>query len=131
MIRGGHIDLSVLGALEVDQEGNIANWMVPGKMVKGMGGAMDLVAGAKRVAVAMQHTNKKGEPKLLEKCILPMTGLGCVNRIFTDCAVIDVVQGEGFVLKEVVEGMSVEEVKQITKASLKMDSHVKTIAVNG
>ena len=130
MIRGSHINLSVLGALEVDQEGNIANWMVPGKMVKGMGGAMDLVAGAKRVVVAMQHTNKKGESKLLEKCILPLTGVGCVNRIFTDCAVMDVVQGEGFVLKEVVEGMSAEEVQQITKAPLKIDPHITTIMVN-
>ena len=129
MIRGSHIDLSVLGALQVDQTGAIANWMVPGKMVKGMGGAMDLVAGAKRVIVAMQHTDKKGNSKLLEKCTLPLTGLSCVNRIVTDQAVIDVVNGEGFILKEVAEGINPEQIQQITSAPLKIDPKIKNIEV--
>ena len=130
MIRGGHIDLSVLGALEVDQEGSIANWMVPGKMVKGMGGAMDLVAGTKRIIIAMQHTDKKGRSKLLEKCRLPLTGLNCVNRIVTDYAVIDVSPKEGFILKEIAEGVDTDHVKSITAAPLKIDPSLKVISLN-
>ena len=128
MIRGGHIDLSVLGALQVDQGGSLANWMIPGKMVKGMGGAMDLVAGAKRVVLAMQHVDKKGQSKLLTKCTLPLTGVACVHRVVTDYAVIDI-EPEGFVLKEVVEGSSPEEIKKITEAPLKVDNFVKTISL--
>jgi len=127
MIRGGHIDLSVLGALQVDQEGTIANWMVPGKMVKGMGGAMDLVAGTRRVIVAMQHTDKKGNSKLLKKCTLPLTGLNCVNRIVTNYAVIDVVPEQGFVLKEIATGTTPEEVQKMTDASLSISDQVQEI----
>lgn len=123
MIRGGHIDLTVLGAMEVSEHGDIANWKIPGAMVKGMGGAMDLVASAKYIIVAMQHCNKKGEPKLLPKCQLPITGLKCVKRIVSDLAVIDVTP-QGFQLIERAPGISTEEIVRKTGASLIVDGEI-------
>ncbi len=118
MIRGGHVDLTILGAMEVSENGDIANWKIPGKMVKGMGGAMDLVASAKNIIVAMQHLNKDGESKLLKKCSLPITGLNCVKKIVTELAVLEVLPEGGFKLLETAPGVSVEDVQNATEGKL-------------
>lgn len=124
MIRGGHIDLTILGAMEVSENGDIANWKIPNKMVKGMGGAMDLVASADNIIVAMQHTNRKGESKLLKKCSLPITGVNCVKKIITNLAVLDVLPEGGFKLLERAPNISVEEIQKATEGKLIIEGEI-------
>ena len=128
MIRGGHVDFTVLGAFEVDVNGNIASWMIPGKLVKGMGGAMDLVAGAKNIIVTMTHTDKHGNSKLLSECTLPLTGVNCITRIITDLAVLEVAEG-AFVLKETAPGVTVDEIQQKTQGKFVVPDDVNVMVV--
>lgn len=126
LIRGGHIDIAVLGGLEVDSHGNLANWMVPGKLVPGMGGAMDLVVGAKKIIIAMEHTTKDGAPRILNKCNLPLTGEGVVDMVVTELAIFSVTD-EGFVLEELQEGITMEMVKEKTEADFKISPTIKNL----
>jgi len=128
MIRGGRVDVTVLGALQVDEKGNLANWAIPGKMLKGMGGAMDLVAGAKRVIIAMEHSTKDGEAKIVKQCSLPLTGVGVVKLIVTEMAVIEVTP-EGLVLREVADGLTPEAVQKATEPILRVAPDLKTMAI--
>ncbi|MAY84260.1 MAG: succinyl-CoA--3-ketoacid-CoA transferase [Flavobacteriales bacterium] len=128
MIRGGKVQLTVLGAMEVDQNGDIANWKIPGKMVKGMGGAMDLVASAENIIVAMMHTNKAGESKLLEKCTLPLTGVNCITKVVTNLAVLEVKDG-AFILKERAPGVSAEEIKNATAGKLIVEGDIPEMTI--
>ncbi len=128
MIRGQHVDLTILGAMEVAENGDIANWKIPGKMVKGMGGAMDLVASAENIIVAMMHTNRAGESKLLKRCTLPLTGVGCVTKIVTNLAVLKIVQG-GFMLLERAPGVSIEEIQEATLGNLIIEGEIPEMKV--
>ena len=130
MIRGKHVQLTVLGAMEVSENGDIANWKIPGKMVKGMGGAMDLVASAENIIVAMMHTNKKGESKLLKKCSLPLTGVACVKKIVTNLAVLEVLPEGGFKLIERAPGVSVEEIQLVTEGKLFVEGEIPEMNFN-
>lgn len=128
MIRGQHVDLTILGAMEVAENGDIANWKIPGKMVKGMGGAMDLVASAENIIVAMMHTNKAGKSKLLRRCTLPLTGVGCVKKIVTNLAVLEIT-GEGFKLLERAPGISVEDIREATEGNLNIDGEIPEMKI--
>jgi 3-oxoacid CoA-transferase B subunit len=130
MIRGGHVDLTILGAMEVSQEGDIANWKIPGKMVKGMGGAMDLVASADNIIVAMQHTSRSGDSKLLKNCSLPITGLKCVRKIVTDLAVLEIAKEGGFLLLERAPGVSIEEITKATEGTLLVDGEIPEMIID-
>ncbi|MBB71331.1 MAG: succinyl-CoA--3-ketoacid-CoA transferase [Legionellales bacterium] len=128
MIRGGHVDLTVLGAFEVDVNGDIASYMIPGKLVKGMGGAMDLVAGARNIVVAMAHANKQGESKLLDKCTLPLTGVNCINKVVTDLAVLEIYDG-AFHLRERAPGVEIETIQSLTSGKLVIDGEVREMVL--